>query len=41
MLAFPEWEWADIDRNRLVWATNRQFRTAKLGEGKLEDERLM
>jgi len=36
-----EWKWADIGCNRLVWAEHGQLRTAKLGEGKLEWERLL
>ena len=30
-LPFPAWEWADWDRNRLVWAESGCLRTAKLG----------
>jgi hypothetical protein len=40
-LLFPEWEWADMDRNRLVWAVDGCLRTADLGEGKLHSERLL
>jgi hypothetical protein len=41
VLAFPEWEWADFDRNRVVWAADGQLRTARLGTGKLTGERLL
>ncbi|HWI57102.1 MAG TPA: hypothetical protein VNZ22_07735 [Bacillota bacterium] len=41
VLAFPEWEWADLDRKRLVWAANGQLWTARLGDGKLSQERLL
>lgn len=41
LLVFPEWEWADLDRSRLVWAANGQIRSARLGEGKLVRERLL
>jgi hypothetical protein len=41
VLGFPEWEWADLDRERLVWAANGQLRTARLGDGKLSRERVL
>jgi len=25
LIKFPEWEWADLDKNRLVWATRGQL----------------
>ncbi len=40
-LLYPEWEWAEWDDNRLVWATDGQLWKAKLGNGKLADERLL
>lgn len=41
LLAYPEWEWADFDRNRIVWAAHGQLRVAKLGPGRLEDESVL
>jgi hypothetical protein len=41
LLAFPEWEWADLDRQRLVWAANGQLWQACLGDGALAEERLL
>jgi hypothetical protein len=35
ILAFPEWEWADFVDGRLVWASEGQFNTARLGGGRL------
>jgi len=34
-LAFPAWEWAEWDRNRVVWAEKGCLRAAKLGAHKL------
>ena len=34
-LVFPSWEWAEWDRNRLVWAEHGCLRAAKLGAHKL------
>jgi hypothetical protein len=34
-LAFPDWEWADWDRTRLVWAESGKVRAAQLGSHKL------
>jgi hypothetical protein len=34
-LAFPTWEWADWDRNRLVWAERGCLLAARLGSHKL------
>ena len=39
VLTFPEWEWADLDRKRLIWATAGQLWTARLGPGKLSQQR--
>ena len=41
LLAFPEWEWADFDRRRVVWAANGQLRSAGLRRGELVDEKLL
>ena len=41
VLAFPEWEWADFVNSRLVWATEGQLRTARLGRGQLLGEKLL
>jgi hypothetical protein len=42
VLVYPEWEWADFDRNRLVWACNGQLWSARLNRGgKLTDETLL
>ena len=34
----PGWEWADLDRDRLVWAENGQLFAGRIGEGGLGDE---
>jgi hypothetical protein len=34
-LAFPAWEWADWDRQRLVWAESGCLLSARLGSHKL------
>ena len=41
LLAFPEWEWADYDRGRVVWAADGQLRAARLGAGRLVGERML
>lgn len=41
LMAFPEWEWADFDRGRVVWAAEGQLRTARLGRGELTGERVL
>jgi hypothetical protein len=41
VLAFPEWEWVDFVNGRLVWATEGQLRTARLGRGQLLGEKLL
>jgi hypothetical protein len=41
LLVFPEWEWAEFDRNRVVWAATGQLRAARLGRGALTGERLL
>ncbi len=41
ILSFPEWEWAEWDRGRLVWAVNGELRTARLGTAKLISEKLL
>jgi hypothetical protein len=40
-LTFPEWEWAELDRKRLVWAANGELRAARLGDGKLVREQVL
>jgi hypothetical protein len=34
-LEFPTWEWADWDRNRLVWAEQGCLRAASVGPREL------
>ena len=41
LLAFPEWEWADLDRRRLVWAAEGKLWTGRLGDGKISRQRLL
>ena len=41
VLAFPEWEWAEFGRGRVVWAAEGQLRAARLGTGKITSERLL
>lgn len=40
-LVFPEWEWADFDRGRVVWTANGQLRAARLASKKLAGEKLL
>jgi hypothetical protein len=35
----PDWEWADVDRDRLVWATGGKLFAGHVGPDGLEDER--
>lgn len=37
-IACPRWEWADLDRRRLVWATGGKLFAARLGKEGLFDE---
>jgi hypothetical protein len=41
ILAFPEWEWADYVDGRLVFTVEGQLRAARLGQGKLSNEKLL
>lgn len=41
MLAFPEWEWADLVDGRLVWATEGKLCAARFGSGKLLGEKVL
>ncbi len=41
ILAFPEWEWADLVDGRLVWASEGRLCAARLGSGKLVGEKLL
>jgi hypothetical protein len=34
-LSFPSWEWAECDRNRLVWVDSGCLRAARVGTHKL------
>ncbi|MFN0016377.1 MAG: hypothetical protein ACKVU2_17690 [Saprospiraceae bacterium] len=38
---FPDWEWADIDRSRLVWATKGQIWAGLLNDTGLTNEKLL
>ncbi len=38
-LAFPDWEWADMDRSRLVWSKEGKLFAAQLGENGLQGEK--
>jgi len=40
-LAFPDWEWADADRDRLVWAESGMLRAAKIKSDGLTDVRTL
>jgi hypothetical protein len=37
VVSFPDWEWADMDRNRLVWCENGQLKTGTLLDDGLYD----
>lgn len=41
LLHFPDWEWADVDRSRLVWATKGQIWAGQLNENGLTDEKML
>ncbi len=41
ILSFPDWEWSEIDRSRLVWATQGQIRTGLLQKDGFTDEKLL
>ncbi|WP_199320680.1 hypothetical protein [Leptolyngbya sp. FACHB-261] len=41
LLKFPNWEWADWDQNRLVWATNGSLWTGNLQHHKLKNVQLI
>lgn len=38
---FPDWEWADIDRSRLVWASKGQIWAGRLNDNGLTDEKML
>ncbi len=40
-MAFPHWEWAEWDRERLVWASAGKLYGARVGAGGLHEERLL
>jgi hypothetical protein len=40
-LAFPDWEWADADRDRLVWAESGMLYAAKVTSEGLKDVRTL
>lgn len=37
-IACPRWEWAELDRRRLVWADGGKLFAARLGKDGLFDE---
>ena len=41
VLHFPDWEWADIDRSRLVWASKGQIWAGRLNDNGLSDEKML
>jgi hypothetical protein len=40
-IAFPEWEWADLDGKRLVWAERGCLHAARPGRDGLREQRLL
>jgi hypothetical protein len=40
-IACPDWEWADLDRRRLVWATNGRLFTGYLDNQGIHDQRML
>lgn len=38
---FPDWEWADLDRSRLVWATKGQIWAGGLDKGGVTGEKML
>jgi len=40
-LAFPEWEWADVDRSRLAWAEGGRLYVGALDDSGLKDVRCL
>ncbi len=41
LLIFNAWEWADVDRGRLVWAADGMLHAARLGAKGLSDSRVL
>jgi hypothetical protein len=41
VISFPDWEWADLDRKRLVWAEHGKLMSANLAAGGLESKKLL
>jgi hypothetical protein len=41
VLAQPEWEWADLDGKRLVWAERGRLHAARFGRTGLREQRLL
>lgn len=39
--AFPKWEWADMDGDRLVWATEGRLETGRLQPEGITDQRVL
>jgi hypothetical protein len=40
-LEFTDWEWADVDRDRLVWVEEGKLWAGNLGETELEDQKIL
>ena len=38
---FPDWEWAEMDRSRLVWATGGQLWAGQLNNSGLNNEKML
>lgn len=38
---YPDWEWAELDRSRLVWATNGQIWSGMLHKNALYNEKML
>ena len=40
-LSLPDWEWGDVDGSRLVWSVEGRLWMGQVGEGGLEDPKLL
>lgn len=41
LIPFPDWEWADVDRNRIAWTVAGSLHVGKVGSKGLEDDRCL
>lgn len=41
LLSFPDWEWADVERTRLVWAANGQLFSGHVNDNKIHNQKML